>query len=290
MSNLKVDPSRTIEDITQAINQTIKKYNDLELDKDLSVEISENTESKEFYLNKKDDIKVKASFEKDSFSLKNLVFEENNSINKEDSQYRFSLDKNNFKEKFDSKINCINNLNYNNNIEDEYKENYKNRIEFIIKANNDYDYSLLNDRKNNNFLKKITNESLELNESTQNLINQNKLNLNLNKFKNIENTNNNINDNLFFNKMNNERHIRNNSENVFENKNKSNNFNNNKNKYAAVNNTSNYNNLLANSNFNSSVDRIYSSLEEFQKNIEKEFTELEGIIDNLIEKDLKLLK
>jgi hypothetical protein len=43
-------------------------------------------------------------------------------------------------------------------------------------------------------------------------------------------------------------------------------------------------------NFNVNIDKIYGSLEEFQKNIEKDFLEIEEQIENIIEKDLKLLK
>lgn len=43
-------------------------------------------------------------------------------------------------------------------------------------------------------------------------------------------------------------------------------------------------------NFDLNVDKIYGCLEDFQKNIEKDFLEIEDQIENLIEKDLKMLK
>jgi len=94
MSNLSPKQSNGIENISEAISRTMKKFNDLELDKDLSVIISVEIESKELNSNKKDVNYInKSSFEKDSMSLKNLKFENNiNNSNLEENNETTSYD------------------------------------------------------------------------------------------------------------------------------------------------------------------------------------------------------
>ena len=52
MSKQKNKSNSLTDVLSETINRTIKKYNDLELDKDLSVIISVDTESKELQSNK----------------------------------------------------------------------------------------------------------------------------------------------------------------------------------------------------------------------------------------------
>ncbi len=66
--------------------------------------------------------------------------------------------------------------------------------------------------------------------------------------------------------------------------------NNNKNYFNYNLNKTKINQKPALSNFDLNVDKIYGFLEDFQKNIEKDFSEIEDQIENLLEKDFKLLK
>jgi len=220
MSNNKKKSIESIEEITQAINNTMKKFKDLDLDKDLSIIISENTEPKEIETNIKEEINKSLS-EKNSQSFYNSKFDI-----KENKVLKNFIDENNYFQKYPMTKNNNENLGLNKGVNYFTKNNNLN----FNKINQDYD--------------------------------------------------------LIFNKMNNEKHTRNFSENLFDNKNILNKTN--INNLYSINNQNN--NLLVNSNFNSTVDKIYSSLEEFQKNIEKDFSEIEETIENLIEKDLKLLK
>ncbi len=303
MLNLKQKSKQGIEDITEVIKRTQEKYNELELDRDLSVVVSTETYPYELNSNKKEatnnnnnDNIYKSSFEKDSLSLKNLKFENNVNISKEgerEGEEDYNISHANFnqntirKKKINSPAENIVNIkdtyiNLNNGrIDNIGMKNQKGNKDSEWMSHRDKDVLPLIDKRNNacsdinNF---NNNLSLELNESTQNLIKQNNLNFNNNDY------------NLILNKMNNnEKHVRNNSESLHDNKVKLQKINNVR-IPNSINNNSLHNNILANSNFNSSVDRIYSSLEDFQKNIEKDFTEIEEMIDNLVEKDLKSLK
>lgn len=308
MSQLRGKSSHKIEDISNAINKTIKKYNELKFDKDLSVIDSIENESKEF--DKKDDAKHKKVSDKEMDNHDKI-----DTIKNWDPRYDFE-DNNksiNFAKGEKEKEKEIMNKKEHNTLTTNYNSDYyidsgrtkniflKNSAEDTshnqgLKAYN-YKYFLNeNYEKNNNNSNDINrlniynDKSLELNESTQILIKQNSMN-NTNLFSNNE-INKNINMNNNENKI-----TRNNDCNFINGDSKSHLGNNvvNKNSFfqfsGSSNNSNNsYNNILANSTFKVNVDKIYSCLEDFQKNMEKDFAEIENIIDNLIEKDLKLLK